>query len=230
MPGALVVLGIVRWMVVECGDYCYSQIVAGKYLRQIHIASPTQDGSRQKSPRCCPGLFISCDGDRPDGVLTDRRGENLERPFRSGGNPQQGGAREAMRAGKRAARRARGVVAIGGNRPSARAEIEVRVRSVNGRRRSEIPGEVLAQLPFPRHSVHVCRVIVGSEGRRAWCRGAKLIGASVSGAHQGCGVVLARITLRAERMRPAEMQTIDVSYILAQESPRAVPRSFILEL
>src|SRR5258708_6231436 len=133
---------------------------------------------------------------------------SLERPLRSRGDPQQGCAGPAMRAGKRAARCARGIVAIGGNSASARTEIEVRARSVYGRCRIYIPGEVLAQLPLPCHSVHVRRVVVGSEKARACCGSAGVIGADVSGGRQDCRVVLSRITLRAERMRPTEMHAI----------------------
>jgi hypothetical protein len=42
MPGVLVILGILHWMVIESEAHCYSQIVAGKRFNQIHIASRAQ--------------------------------------------------------------------------------------------------------------------------------------------------------------------------------------------
>jgi hypothetical protein len=103
----------------------------------------------------------------------------LERPFNAGGNADQRRARKATRGGKGAARRAGGVVAIGRDRPAARAEIEVGARSVEGRRSIDVPGEVRAEQVLIRRRDHVRLVLSGSESRGAATgyRGAKLIGA-----------------------------------------------------
>src|ERR1700682_3749294 len=120
---------------------------------------------------------------------------SLEYPLRSGGDAQQSRAGPALRSGSDTARGTVGVVTIGGNAASACSQIEVRARSVKGRRRVDIPRQVLAELPFPGRSDHIRLVLIGSDK----------VSRPVGG-RKGGVVVLTGIALRAEGMRPTEMQ------------------------
>src|SRR5665647_1929981 len=123
-------------------------------------------------------------------------------------------------------------MAIGGNRSSARAEIVMGVRSVEGRRHSGVPDQVLRVLVLVRRGEHVRLVLRGTVSCRGLIRGWswrkwKCVG--VAGRERAV-VVLARIAGRAERMRPAEMQTVHGRQFLAHDQPSAVPCTLILEI
>src|SRR5262249_2526309 len=120
----------------------------------------------------------------------------LEPPLQTGGKPHQRCSGPTVRVGKGAARGKGRVVAIGGHRSSAGAEIVMGVRSVEGCRYDVVPDQVLRKLVFPLRSYHVRLVLGGTKN-------------GIIGGHERGVVVLARVAGRAERMRPTEMQTID---------------------
>ena len=108
-------------------------------------------------------------------------------------------------------------MAIGGNRASTGAEIVMGVRSVEGRRHVGVPDQVVRVLVLVRCREHVRLVFGGT------------INGTVGGYERGV-VVLARIAGRAERMRPAEMQTVHGRQFLAHDQPGAVTCTLILEI
>ena len=128
----------------------------------------------------------------------------LELILQAGGNPHQRCARVAMIIGIDAARGAIGIVAVGGNAPSARAEIEVGARSVEGRRRIDIPSQVPPERMLIRQSYHVRLVPMGS------------VSCAVGG-QKGAVVMLSGIAGRLECMRPAKVHTVIVAEFLAHD-------------
>src|SRR5215475_4311806 len=116
----------------------------------------------------------------------------LEPPLQTGGNAHQRCPCPAMRGGSEATRRTCGVVAVGGNRPSARAKIVMGIRSVEGCGHDVVPNQVIRELVLPLSGHHVGLILVGTKS------------GSVGG-HKRTVVVLARIARRAECMGPAEI-------------------------
>jgi hypothetical protein len=149
--------------------------------------------------------------------LGDGRNGPSELPLQAGGNPNNRCARPALRGGVDTPRRGSGIVAIGGDRASAGAEIVVGIGPVEGRCHVGVPGQVVGILVLPGRRQHVRLVL-----RRTTVREAV-------GENDGAVVVLAWIAGRSERMRPAKMQTVLWGQFLAHDQPGAVTRSLILE-
>ena len=93
-------------------------------------------------------------------VIYDRRNRPLELPLQAGGNAHYRCGRPAVRIGGEAARRGSGVMAIGGDRPSAGAEIVMGVGPVKGRRHVGVPDQILRVLVLIRCGDHV-RLVLG---------------------------------------------------------------------
>jgi hypothetical protein len=176
-----------------------------------------QNRRRLHPPRHDPHHATTIDQIKPLPLNSNFLNRLLELPLHAGGNPDDRCARPALRAGSEATRRVTSVVAIGGNTPSAGAEIVMGVGPVEGRRRRRIPGQVLAVFVLVRCRQHVRLVLRGT------------ITGTVGG-DEGAIVVLARIAGRPERMRPAEMQTVGWGQFLAHDQPRAIPSALILEI
>ena len=128
----------------------------------------------------------------------------LELILQAGGNPHQRCARVAMISGIDAARGAIGVVAIGGNPPSARAQIVMGARSVEGRSRIDIPSQVPQERVLIRQSYHVRLVPMGS------------VSCTVGGRKRAV-VMLSGIAGCLECMRPAKVHTVIVAEFLAHD-------------
>jgi transposase len=81
--------------------------------------------------------------------LGDGRNGPSELPLQAGGNPNNRCARPALRGGVDTPRRGSGIVAIGGDRASAGAEIVVGIGPVEGRCHVGVPGQIVGILVLP---------------------------------------------------------------------------------
>src|SRR5215470_15956228 len=113
------------------------------------------------------------------------------------------------------------IMTVGRHPPAPGAEIVVGALLVEGRRHRRIPSQVLVELTLVRAGDHV-RLVLSS--------GDKAGGAAegISDRYDGV-VVLPGIARRAERVRPAEVDSVDVGDLLAHEQPSAVPLTLVLE-
>src|SRR5215831_14619443 len=95
---------------------------------------------------------------------------------------------------------------VSGDGAAAGSQIEVSTGPVKRCRDVGVPGQVLAELVLIGCCDHVGLIVVGSE--------AAGVGCAIRRA-QGAVVVLARITLRREGMRPAEVYAVYRRELLA---------------
>src|SRR5882724_13410262 len=106
----------------------------------------------------------------------------------------------------------KGVVAIGGDAVSARTQVVMGVRCVEGRRHRGVPGQVWTVFTFIRRCDHVrLVVVVSSESGRvaAWNKNGG----------GGIAIMLSGIAVAPERMRPAETHAVFRRQFLGQEQP-----------
>ena len=137
-------------------------------------------------------------------------------PLQAGGHTHQRCPRPAVRVCKSAPGSESGIVAISRNRSSTGAEIVVGVRSVERRRHDAVPDQIFRKLVLPLGGHHV-RLILGRAKDGVVC------------GHERSVIVLARVARRAERVRPTEMQAVSRIHLLADDQPRAPPRTLVLE-
>ncbi len=111
---------------------------------------------------------------------------------------------------------------VSGDAATAGSQIVVSTGPVKRCRDVGVPGQVLAELMLIGCCHHVGLVLIGSEA-------ADVIWPNTPRRGQGAVVVLTRITLRPECVRPTEMDAVRRCELLAEECPGSPARSFILE-
>src|SRR5215469_6748525 len=134
---------------------------------------------------------------------------NLEPPLQAGRHANQcragetvGGCKGSTRCGS--ARKVIGIMAVSGDGATAGSQIVVGTGPVKRRRDVGVPGQVLAELVLVGCGDHVGLILIGSIAAAAAVR-----------RRQSAVVVLTRITVRAECMRPAKMNAVHWCELLA---------------